>query len=184
LFMLEFGETRIASGAEHHMSHYWEMKLLQENRPALLHGAKVGLGTIFAARRYDIVRGLSREEIVQRLANANPPDRKAEIACIRQFYGPQADQVIAVQRPFLEISESDFEALKQKIIDNWDEVQEIAATVPPAQEIAGLLEQVGGATTPQQLGLSDEETQAALNHGHYLRARFTVAKFGHMMGLW
>jgi glycerol-1-phosphate dehydrogenase [NAD(P)+] len=184
LFMLEFGETRIASGAEHHMSHYWEMKLLQENRPALLHGAKVGLGTIFAARRYDIVRGLSREEIVQRLANANPPDRKAEIACIRQFYGPQADQVIAVQRPFLEISESDFEALEQKIIDNWDEVQEIAATVPPAQEIAGLLEQVGGATTPQQLGLSDEETQAALNHGHYLRARFTVAKFGHMMGLW
>jgi len=184
LFILEFGETRIASGAEHHMSHYWEMKLLQEQRPALLHGAKVGLGTVLAARRYDVVRDLSREEIARRLASANPPDRNAEIACIRQFYGPQAEQVIAVQRPFLEMNAADFEALKQRIIDNWDEVLEIAATVPPAQKIAGLLEQVGGPTTPQQLGLSEEETQAALNHAHYLRARFTVTKFGHLMGLW
>lgn len=109
---------------------------------------------------------------------------EAEIARIRQFYGPLADQVIAVQRPFLEMSAADFETLKRRIIDNWDTVQEIAVTVPPAQEVAGLLEQVDGATAPQQLGLSEEETQAALNHGHYLRARFTVAKFGHLMGLW
>jgi glycerol-1-phosphate dehydrogenase [NAD(P)+] len=184
LFILESGETHIASGAEHHMSHYWEMKLLQEQRPALLHGAKVGLGTILAARRYDIVRGLSREEIARRLANVSLPDREAEIACIGQFYGPLADQVIAVQRPFLEMSTADFEALKHRVVSHWDEILEIAATVPPAQEIAGLLEQVGGATTPQKLGLSAEETQAALNHGHYLRARFTVTKFGHLMGLW
>ena len=184
LFILEFGETRVASGTEHHMSHYWEMKLLQEKRPALLHGAKVGLGTVFAARRYDIVRGLSREEIARRLANVSLPDREAEIACIRQSYGPLADQIIEAQRQFLEMSAADFEALKQRAIDNWDEVLETAATVPPAQEIVGLLAQVGGATTPQQLGLSEEETQAAQNHGHYLRARFTVAKLGHLMGLW
>jgi glycerol-1-phosphate dehydrogenase [NAD(P)+] len=184
LFILEFGETRLASGAEHHMSHYWEMKLLQERRPALLHGAKVGLGTLMTARRYDVVRGLSREEVARRLANISLPDHEVEIACIRQSYGPLADQIVAVQRPFLEMSAADFEALKRRIVGNWDEVLEIAATVPPAQEIAGLLEQVGGATTPQQLGLSEEEAQAALNHGHYLRARFTVAKFGHLMGLW
>jgi glycerol-1-phosphate dehydrogenase [NAD(P)+] len=166
------------------MSHYWEMKLLQEHRPALLHGAKVGLGTVFAARRYDIVRGLSREEIARRVANVSLPDREAEIGCIRQSYGPLADQIIAMQRQFLEMSVADFKALKQRVIANWDEVLDIADTVPPAQEIAGLLDQVGGATTPQQLGLCEEETQAALNHGHYLRARFTVAKLGHLMGLW
>jgi len=184
LCMLDFGQTRPASGSEHHLSHFWEMKLLQENRPALLHGAKVGLGTIFAAGRYEIVRSLGQEDIVQRLANANLPDRDAEITRIRRVYGALADEVIAVQRPFLEMSASDFEALKRRTIDNWDKVLEIAATVPPAQKIAGLLEQVGGPTTPQQPGLSEEETQAALNHAHYLRARFTVAKFGHLMGLW
>jgi glycerol-1-phosphate dehydrogenase [NAD(P)+] len=184
LFILEFGETRIASGAEHHMSHYWEMKLLQENRPALLHGAKVGLGTVFAAQRYGVVRGLNREEIIRRLADVSLPDREAEIARMRQFYGSLADQIIAAQRPFLEMSAADFEALKQRVVDNWDEVLEIAATVPRAQEIARLLEQVHGPTAPQQLGLSEEEAQAALNHGHYLRARFTVTKFGHLLGMW
>ncbi|MBN1977341.1 MAG: sn-glycerol-1-phosphate dehydrogenase [Anaerolineae bacterium] len=184
LFMLEFGQTRPASGSEHHMSHYWEMKLLQENRPALLHGAKVGLGTILAAGRYDVVRRLEREEIARRLTNVRLPDREAEMARIRQVYGPLTDEVIATQRPFLEMTAADFEALKRRIIDKWDEVLEIAATVPPAQEIIRLLEQVGGPTTPQQLGLSAEETQAALDHAHYLRDRFTVAKLGHLMGLW
>ena len=31
--MLDFGETRPASGYEHHISHFWEMKLLREGRP-------------------------------------------------------------------------------------------------------------------------------------------------------
>jgi glycerol-1-phosphate dehydrogenase [NAD(P)+] len=184
LCMLDFGETRPASGSEHHLSHFWEMKLLQENRPAVLHGAKVGIGTIFAARRYEALRSLSREEIARRLAHVDPPDREAEVACIRQVYGALANTIIETQRPFLGMSTADFEALKRRVVDNWDEVLEIAATVPPAQEISELLEHVGGATTPQQLGLDEEETQAALNHAHDLRARFTVAKFGHLMGLW
>jgi hypothetical protein len=41
LCMLDFGQTRPASGSEHHISHFWEMKLLLERRPAILHGAKV-----------------------------------------------------------------------------------------------------------------------------------------------
>jgi glycerol-1-phosphate dehydrogenase [NAD(P)+] len=184
LCMLDFGQTRPASGSEHHLSHFWEMRLLLEHRPAVLHGAKVGLGTVLATSRYEIVRSLSREEIARRLAGASLPNRRTEIARIRETYGPLADTVIETQRPFLEMTASDFEALKRRTIDNWDEILEIAAAVPPAQEVAGLLEQVGGATAPQQLGLSEEETHAALNHSHYLRARFTVAKLGHLMGLW
>jgi glycerol-1-phosphate dehydrogenase [NAD(P)+] len=54
--MLDFGESRPASGAEHHTSHYWEMKLLREGRPAILHGAKVGVATVMVAELYDRVR--------------------------------------------------------------------------------------------------------------------------------
>ncbi|MCL6458770.1 MAG: sn-glycerol-1-phosphate dehydrogenase, partial [Gorillibacterium sp.] len=35
--------SRPASGAEHHLSHMWEMALLREGRPQILHGAKVGV---------------------------------------------------------------------------------------------------------------------------------------------
>ena len=60
--MLDFGETRPASGYEHHISHFWEMKLLREGRHAVLHGAKVGVAVRISAQRYDAIRAMSRAE--------------------------------------------------------------------------------------------------------------------------
>jgi glycerol-1-phosphate dehydrogenase [NAD(P)+] len=45
LAMLLFGQSHPASGGEHHLSHYWEMEFLKQNRPTVLHGAKVGIAT-------------------------------------------------------------------------------------------------------------------------------------------
>jgi glycerol-1-phosphate dehydrogenase [NAD(P)+] len=52
LAMLLFGQSHPASGGEHHLSHYWEMEFLQQNRPAVLHGAKVGVSTSLLADIY------------------------------------------------------------------------------------------------------------------------------------
>jgi len=62
LCMLDFGESRPASGAEHHASHFWEMKLLSEGRTGVLHGAKVGIATGMVAERYALLRTIDREE--------------------------------------------------------------------------------------------------------------------------
>lgn len=50
--MLVFGQSHPASGGEHHLSHYWEMDLLKNNRPQVLHGAKVGVTTILLSSIY------------------------------------------------------------------------------------------------------------------------------------
>lgn len=44
--------SRPASGAEHHLSHYWEMYLLKTNQKQQLHGAKVGAATIMIVELY------------------------------------------------------------------------------------------------------------------------------------
>ncbi len=45
--MLDFGNSNPASGAEHHMSHYWEMKLLREgDRPYFTVRSWSGFGAI------------------------------------------------------------------------------------------------------------------------------------------
>ncbi|MBK8047562.1 MAG: iron-containing alcohol dehydrogenase [Anaerolineales bacterium] len=72
--MLDFGTSRPASGAEHHLSHYWEMKLLTEGRPAILHGAKVGVATVLVAGIYEQIRNLTREQVADLLEAASPPD--------------------------------------------------------------------------------------------------------------
>jgi glycerol-1-phosphate dehydrogenase [NAD(P)+] len=43
LAMLLFGQSHPASGAEHHLSHYWEMAYIRLGKRQLLHGAKVGV---------------------------------------------------------------------------------------------------------------------------------------------
>ncbi|GGH85907.1 glycerol-1-phosphate dehydrogenase [NAD(P)+] [Pullulanibacillus pueri] len=45
LVMLVLDHSRPASGAEHHLSHFWEMALLKNHERQRLHGAKVGVAT-------------------------------------------------------------------------------------------------------------------------------------------
>ncbi|MBM6996203.1 sn-glycerol-1-phosphate dehydrogenase [Paenibacillus sp. DXFW5] len=52
LAMLLFGQSHPASGAEHHLSHYWEMEYLRLGRRQLLHGAKVGVASMEIAGLY------------------------------------------------------------------------------------------------------------------------------------
>ncbi|MDI9548306.1 MAG: sn-glycerol-1-phosphate dehydrogenase [Chloroflexota bacterium] len=181
--MLDLGSSRNASGSEHHYSHYWEMKLLEEGRPAILHGAKVGVATVLLAQLYDCIKALNRQDVSDRLEASTLPTRDSEIARIQAAFGDMAPAIIAAQRPFLDLTEAAYSALKQRIGDNWDEVLAIAAQVPPGQEITRSLQIVGGPTTVAELGLTAQEQVAAEQYGHYLRQRFTVRKLARVLGL-
>lgn len=52
LAMLLFGQSHPASGAEHHLSHYWEMEFIRLGEKQLLHGAKVGAASIEISKLY------------------------------------------------------------------------------------------------------------------------------------
>lgn len=46
------GNSRPASGSEHHMSHYLEMDFARRGQPIPMHGIKVGLGTMISLELY------------------------------------------------------------------------------------------------------------------------------------
>jgi len=81
----------------------------------------------------------------------------------------------------LSLAEAD--ALQHKILVHWDEIQAIAAQVPPASVVADLLRRVGGPTTAVELGFDENERALAVANGHYLRNRFTVRKLMKVLGL-
>jgi len=183
LCMSDMGDSRPASGAEHHCSHYWEMQLLKENKPAILHGSKVGYATSLIAKLYDQVRSLTQADVRRLIQNTPYPGYEREVEQIRLAYGPGADQIIKVQRPFLNLTETEYRQLQQRIVDNWPEIQAIAQTVLPSETIIELLEQVGAPTDWRSLGLEEHMVQPALLYGHYLRNRFTVVKLFQFLGV-
>lgn len=181
--MVDFGNSRPASGTEHHYSHFWEMMLLQQGRPPVLHGAKTGVGTVMASRLYAKVRALSRADVADLLEAVAPPDTAVEEEIIRSHFGGLADFLIAEQRPFINPTPEEWEARKRRILERWDEVQDIAAAVPEPETVAQWLETVGGPTTAAELGFTSQEESDAQAFAHYLRDRFTVRKLVETLGI-
>ncbi|MBE0699495.1 MAG: sn-glycerol-1-phosphate dehydrogenase [Anaerolineaceae bacterium] len=180
--MLDFGNSRPAAGAEHYMSHFLEMKLLREGRPAVLHGAKVGQCSVLVAGLYDRLRQISRAEAEARLQASSLPDREDEVACIERVFGPIAGSLVIEQAPFLEMSPQAYAQLKERILLHWEEIQSLARLVPPAHEMSRLLVQAGGPAQPADLNLTAEEISQSLEYAHFIRNRFTVRKLGRILG--
>lgn len=183
LCMLEFGDSRPASGAEHHCSHYWEMQLLMANRPAILHGAKVGYAATLVAQLYDQIRGLSQDEARILAQRAPFAGHDAEIAEMTTAYGPSAGGVLRIQAPFLALGESAYADLQQRIVAQWPAIQAIAQTVPASATLRALLDRAGAPSGWRALGLDEAMVRRALRYGHYLRSRFTVIKLCRMLGI-
>ncbi len=58
------GNSRPASGAEHHLAHYWEMDALTNHREHPLHGNSVGSGTIAIAKTYELMKELLPSDFI------------------------------------------------------------------------------------------------------------------------
>ncbi len=175
--MLDFGNSNPASGAEHHLSHLWEMMLLMTGRHALLHGAKVGTASVITAGWFQQLARLSGEDMAERMAHAHLPDKAAEEQRIRQVFGSTAEQLIAEQKYFLEMTPAQYESLKQRVLNQWDELRIVLMQVPAPEQIAQWLQAAGGPVRPEQLGLTSEDISQAIHNAFYLRNRFTVARF-------
>jgi glycerol-1-phosphate dehydrogenase [NAD(P)+] len=184
LCMMDFGSSRPASGAEHLISHFWEIKLMQDQRSEPLHGAKVGVGTALIAQRYEATRGLSRQEAIERLSDSSPPCYNAEMRLIRRTYGTVAERIVANHRGYLEDLEAGWPKLIERTIEKWEEVQAIANSVPPAKDIKALLKSAGAPAEPAAIGLTEEDVEQALAYSHYMRGRYTVNTLGRMLRLW
>lgn len=181
--MLDFGNSSPASGAEHHLSHYWEMMLLNQNRPAIFHGLKVGVASVITAGWYESLRTLSREDVEKLLQTTHLPEGDAQSQIITEAFGPVANQLIEEQSEFIYMKKDQFEKLKIRIVECWDEVLAIAEATPTAHQMAEWLHAAGGAATGSEIGLSDEEIEQAKAKGHYLRKRFTINKLRLLLGI-
>ncbi|MDR0249065.1 MAG: iron-containing alcohol dehydrogenase [Oscillospiraceae bacterium] len=74
--MTLYGDSRPASGTEHHLSHYWESTCLAEGRKPAPHGQKVGVATLCALRLWQYLpRGSARPALAaaEKIAAALPP---------------------------------------------------------------------------------------------------------------
>ncbi|MDQ0192658.1 sn-glycerol-1-phosphate dehydrogenase [Paenibacillus wynnii] len=105
LAILLFGQSHSASGAEHHLSHYWEMEYIRTGRRQLLHGAKVGVACAEISALYHelaksmVLEGALWEEVRKEISNLPQPERIREL--LRTVHGPSTIEELGVDEELL-----------------------------------------------------------------------------------
>lgn len=157
----QFGNTRPASGSEHHLSHFWEMHCVNPPTDAL-HGEQVGVATLILL---DLYRGTEHLTLTKKPLSDE---------YLRPVYGDLTPGIIKENIPFLP------DTITQKKLDeNWETIRNLALTeLPEPEKVASVLREYGGKTTIKSLGLPDTEEflSVTLKYAPYVRNRLTLLK--------
>ena len=174
LAMQLMGNSRPASGAEHHISHLIEMRpaALGVNSSAL-HGEKVGVGTLIAAREYHRLAGI--EDIAPYVRPYEPLDD----GWLRSFYGEKLYPTAAAE------NEHDCLAAvtPEAIIRAWPKIREIIASIPSEQAIFEKLEKLGAKRSLTDIEVPEELLPVLIAHSPSVRNRLTLMRVRRMLKL-
>lgn len=181
--MMLSGNSRPASGAEHHIAHYLEMKYFLEGREPLLHGTKVGMAVSFVAALYEHLSGISPDSIDIPGLLAERPSYEAWAETVSRVYGPLAPEVLE------EIGKGDFEGRVYeerltKIKEVWNQkLLPVMKAVPGAERIRAWAKEAGADFSPRALGVDRDLIREALLHAKEVRPRYTVLRLASDIGI-
>lgn len=166
LAMQMVGNSRPASGAEHHISHFWEMSVVNEPVDAL-HGEKVSVGLIMCLEKYQKILAAIESGKCQIIDNA-----EYETELLKDTFGRKG--------LYKDILEENGVNLLKFIDSNHLEgqLQEIAVELkqlPKPDEMKEKLEKADCKTTMQELNLPDIK-ELTLTLSPYVRRRLTLMR--------
>jgi glycerol-1-phosphate dehydrogenase [NAD(P)+] len=179
------GNSRPASGAEHHIAHFWEMQLLAENRPQALHGIKVAFTTLVIIELYEklLAESVDWARCEERAAAFSLEDYTR--AVLSAYQNPQAAKDI-VESAFFRQNNAPG-AIRSRIAlyrEKWGAIQtEISENLPDFRRCAVFLENAGLPKSPLSLGISRAAFVNGMIYAKELRNRFTVLQIAADLGL-
>lgn len=156
------GNSRPASGSEHHLSHFFEITGILNDEPYFAHGIDVLYSAVVTARL--------REELVTKTPCRQAFDRAVWENEIRRIYLTSADGVIALQEK-LGWYERDDEA---QVVPQWQALCDILREAPDEQAMLKLVERIGLNYQEFESLYGEEKLADAVRFAKDLKDRYTV----------
>ena len=163
LTMQLLNHSRAASGAEHLMAHLVEMKPPRFEKAEGIHGECVGVGTFRCVEKY------------HELAKLTPKAKKFEPLTeewVREKFGDRLTAGI--------MKENENDVLgtfnPQNIVDHWDEIKEIIATIPSVETMEALYKGCGCKYLPEHIGIDPSLRDEMLPISAAIRNRLTLIR--------
>ena len=163
LTMQLLNHSRAASGAEHLMAHLVEMHPPRFENAEGIHGECVGVGTFACVKEY------------HRLAGLTPKAKKFEpltAEWVREKFGDRLFDGIMKENENDVLGTFD----PQNIVDHWDEIKDIIATIPPVEEMEELYKSCGCKYLPEHIGIDPALGDEMLHISAAIRNRLTLVR--------
>ncbi|HHT27263.1 MAG TPA: sn-glycerol-1-phosphate dehydrogenase [Firmicutes bacterium] len=184
--MICVGNSRPASGAEHHISHYWEMRALAENQPAPYHGAQVGVACVLSAAIYEAL--LVRESLVEKPfewagRQESLSDHIIRQATVNAGYAKDAAAQVLADNPRKHVEQATQLSFEQ-INAWWAQCRNILEhRLPSPSMLVAALRRAGAPATPRDLGISPDWVYDAIVYARELRPILTILDVAAMAGV-
>ncbi len=167
LAMQMVGNSRPASGAEHHMSHTWEMEMINDFVD-FYHGEKVSVGLVLSARVYH-----KAAELLRKGAYSVKPHMDVEMDFLKEHVKKtdMLEELIKENTPN-PLDKVDASVLAEKV----PEIIKIIDQIPSEEEICRLIDQVGGVKSLTDIGLPESMLELTCKLSPYVRNRLTFMR--------
>ena len=158
------GNSRPASGSEHHMSHYFEVVGIMRNEPYFHHGIDVVYSAVFVQKLREQILALDTPN------SETAFDRNKWESKIREVYDNAAEGVIALQDKlgWYENSRAGIYA------DKWDSIKAILSEAPSSEEMLAYLDSIELDINEYKDTYKAEKLQNAMWFSKDLKDRYTV----------
>ena len=170
--MQMMGNSRPASGAEHHISHIIEMEPESLGvHSSALHGEKVGVGTALASGVY---HDLAKFENIAPFVKEYPPGTEA---IIREAYGDRLYDSVAQENQ----NDCMGNVTPALLAEHWGEIREIIAQIPTRDELEALYREIGAKTTLEDIQVDPALLPKLLDYSPLVRNRMTLMRIRRMI---
>lgn len=156
------GNSRPASGSEHHLSHFFEITGILENKPYFSHGIDV----VYSA----VVTAAIREKVIASKPQPFTFDRADWEANIRRIYSTSAAEVIKLQDKMGWYREDGFENVARK----WDAICALLAEAPTEARMRNIVKGIGLDYGEFEALYGKEKLADAVLYAKDLKDRYTV----------
>jgi glycerol-1-phosphate dehydrogenase [NAD(P)+] len=177
LSMAISGTSSPASGAEHLLSHYWDMMNLREGKPLKLHGAQVGVGSMVIDRLYQEIFAFD----FQSASFVQGPGVDAARRDVEQTFGSLAPAVWTQWEAKLAArTEIDLGRLREQEMLIKGEIER---TLAVGRLVRSVLTAAGAPIRAADLCISSADLDAAVRQGRKIRDRYTALDVAAELGI-
>lgn len=166
------GNSRPASCAEHHVSHLWEMGVINEPTDAL-HGEKVSVGLLLVRKRYEEI-----EDSIRKGTCVLKAYHGIEMRLLEDTFGKKGllESTIRENTPDpLELVDP------ERFQELFPEILKILSRIPSSAELEQLLEEAGCCRSPEQVGIDPRLVPLTLELCPYVRNRLSFLRMSKLL---